>query len=338
MSVCPARLKPFCLALPSTWVMEGMRDMVLAGAFDWKSFWIGFGLNLLCTGAFALFCARMLDRGGDNGQLVRIAGQLGGLSMKRNGFMIALLTLAGSASAAIRTQTVEYMDGKTALQGTLVYDDARSGKAPGILVVHEWKGLGDYAKGRADQLAKLGHVAFALDMYGKGVYAKDHEEAGRLSGVFFNDRDLMRRRALAGLEILKNDPHVDASRLAAIGYCFGGTTVLELARAGTDLKGVVSFHGNLASPNPADAATLKAKILVLQGADDAWTAGGIPGFQEEMKKAKADYQIVSCGGAVHSFTVKEAGDDPSKGMAYAAAADRRSWRALMEFFKELGIQ
>jgi dienelactone hydrolase len=183
-------------------------------------------------------------------------------------------------------------------------------------------------------LAQRGYTAFALDMYGKGVYAKDHEEAGKLAGAFFGDRAAMRKRALAGLAQLKAAPFVDETKIAAIGYCFGGTTVLELARAGTDLKGVASFHGNLATPTPA-TETPKAKILVLHGADDGFVNAALPGFIEEMRKVKADWQLNQYGGAVHSFTVKEAGNDPSKGMAYDAQADARSWAALGSFLEEL---
>jgi dienelactone hydrolase len=171
-------------------------------------------------------------------------------------------------------------------------------------------------------------------MYGKGVYAKTHDEAGALAGAFFNDRKAMRERALVGLEQLKKMPYVDETQLGAIGYCFGGTTVLELARAGTDLKGVVSFHGALGTPTPAVAAP-KAKILVLHGADDAMINPQVPAFLEEMRKSGADWQFVQYGGAVHSFTVSEAGSDPSKGAAYNKAADERSWQAMRAFFDEI---
>lgn len=246
------------------------------------------------------------------------------------------LLLAGAlpASAAFRTKAVEYKHGDVVLQGWAAWDDGFKEKRPGVLVVHEWWGHGPYARRRAEQLAKLGYTAFALDMYGKGVLAKDHEEAGKLAGAFFADRKAMRERALAGLAELKKLPFVDEGKLAAIGYCFGGTTVLELARAGTKLAGVASFHGNLASPTPAAEAP-KAKILVLHGADDKFVNEALPGFVEEMRKAKADWQLVQYGGAVHSFTVKEAGDDPSKGMAYDKKADERSWKALLAFFDEL---
>ncbi len=248
---------------------------------------------------------------------------------------LALVAFAAlPASAIIKTKAVEYKHGDVTLSGWAAWEDGFKEKRPGVLVVHEWWGHGPYARKRAEQLAKQGYTAFALDMYGKGVLAKDHEEAGKLAGAFNNDRAAMRARALAGLAELKKLPFVDADKLAAIGYCFGGTTVLELARAGTDLKGVASFHGNLASPTPATEAP-KAKVLVLHGADDGFVNAALPGFIEEMRKVKADWQLVQYGGAVHSFTVREAGDDPAKGMAYDAKADARSWKALLAFLDEL---
>lgn len=247
-----------------------------------------------------------------------------------------LLLLAASlpANALVKTRAVEYKDGDVVLQGWAAWEDGFKETRPGILVVHEWKGHGPYARRRAEQLARLGFTAFAVDMYGKGVYAKDHEEAGKLAGAFFGDRSLMRKRALAGLEQLRKLPFVDQGKLGAIGYCFGGTTVLELARAGADLKGVASFHGNLSAPMPA-AERPKAAILVLHGAEDAHVNPGVPGFIEEMRKVGADWQLVQYGGAVHSFTVPEAGTDTAKGMAYNKAADLRSWDAMHSFFDRL---
>lgn len=196
----------------------------------------------------------------------------------------------------------------------LVCDTAVEGPRPGILVVHEWKGLNDYAKRRAYQLAGLGYAAFAADMYGKGVRAKDHEEAGRLSGIYRNDRQLTRGRIGAALEVLRAQPQVDPARIGAIGYCFGGMAVLELARGGADVKGVVSFHGSLDTPVPAAPGSVKAKVLVLTGADDSYVSAGVPGFEKEMK---------------------EAGNDPSTGAAYNAEADRKSWEEMERFFAGL---
>ena len=254
--------------------------------------------------------------------------------MKTLAVVLAALVLAAPVRAALRSKAVEYKDGDTVLQGFAYWDDGFKDKRPGVLVAHEWYGNGPYSKRRAEMLAKLGYTAFALDMYGKGVYATDHEQAAKLAGVFFNDRASMRRRAMLGVEELKKLPHVDSSKLAAIGYCFGGTTVLELARMGADLKGVASFHGNLATPNPATEKP-KAKIAVFQGADDAMTMPAVPAFEDEMRKAGADWQFTAYGGAVHSFTVEEAGNDNSKGMAYNKEADERSWKALQDFFAEI---
>jgi dienelactone hydrolase len=254
--------------------------------------------------------------------------------MKRLASLSAALLLAAPAGAKLVKKVVDYKDGDVALQGYAVWDDGFKDKRPGVLVVHEWWGHGPYARRRAEMLAQQGYTAFALDMYGKGVYAKDHEQAGKLAGAFFNDRAAMRTRAMAGLEQLKKLPYVDQTKLAAIGYCFGGTTVLELARMGADLKGVASFHGNLATPTPATEKP-KAKIAVFQGGDDQMTLPGVAPFEEEMRKSGADWQLTTYGGAVHSFTVAEAGGDNSKGMAYNKEADQRSWKALQDFFAEI---
>lgn len=248
--------------------------------------------------------------------------------MKRIAAVLSSLLAVQPALAALKSRSVEYKDGDVVLQGTAYYDDGFKDKRPGVVVVHEWTGLGSYARRRAEMLAKQGYTALAIDMYGKGVYAKDHDEAGRLAGAFFGDRELMRRRALAGLDQLRKLPFVDESRLAAIGYCFGGAAVLELARAGAELKGVASFHGQLASPSPA-AAKPKAKILVLHGSEDAHVNPHIPAFLEEMRKSGADWQMINYGGAVHGFTNWE------NASAYDKSADERSWKALLAFFEEI---
>lgn len=260
-------------------------------------------------------------------------------STRRIVSVIGLLILGAAsapAQAALQTRTVEYRDGQTVLQGYLAYDDAVTGARPGVLVVHEWKGLGDYAKHRAEQLAGLGYIAFAADMYGRGVYAATHEEAAQLSGALRRDRALMRRRVQAGLAVLAAQPQIDPQRLAAIGYCFGGTSVLELARSGAAVHGVVSFHGVLDAPQPAQPGQVQARVLVLTGADDPHVPPAqVAAFEEEMRAAGADYRVVSYPGAVHSFTVPEAGNDPSTGIAYNAAADRQSWTELRRFFAQL---
>jgi dienelactone hydrolase len=243
---------------------------------------------------------------------------------------------AFSAEARVNTETVAYRDGDTILEGFLAYDDAVKGKRPGVVVVHEWWGLNDYAKGRAEELANLGYVAFAIDMYGKGVRAKTAEEAGKLAGIYRSDRKLMRRRAAAGLEVLKKYPLTDTNRIAAIGYCFGGGVVLERARGGADVAGVVSFHGNLDNPNPADAKDIRASVLVLHGADDPFVKQEqVDAFWDEMKKTSADWQVNIYSGAVHSFTNPASGNDPSKGLAYNEKAARRAWSAMKLFFGEI---
>lgn len=241
-----------------------------------------------------------------------------------------------SAAAAIKTETVEYKQGDTVLEGYLAYDDSIVNRRPGVLIVHQWKGLGDYEKKRAEMLAKLGYVAFAADIYGKGVRPADTQAAAALAGKYKKDVALLRKRASAALEQLRKAPSVDAQQVAAIGYCFGGTTVLELARSGAGLDGVVSFHGGLATPDPNDARNIKARVLALHGADDPFVPPAeVQGFEEEMRKAKVDWQLVAYGNAVHSFTHWDAGTDNSKGAAYNEKADRRSWAAMRAFFDEL---
>jgi dienelactone hydrolase len=184
-------------------------------------------------------------------------------------------------------------------------------------------------------LARLGYVAFASDIYGKGVLAKDAKEAAALAGIYLGDRKLLRARASAGLDVLRNRPEVDPKRLAAIGYCFGGTTVLELARSGADLASVVSFHGLLNTQTPGDARNINGKVLVLHGGDDPYVPmKQVEAFQEEMRNGGVDWQFVTYGGAVHRFTNPEAGNDNSKGAAYNERADRRSWEAMKDFFAE----
>ncbi len=185
-------------------------------------------------------------------------------------------------------------------------------------------------------LAGLGYVAFAADIYGKGIRPKDAKEAGPLSGKYKSDRALLRARVNAGFAELVKDPHVDAAQTAAIGYCFGGTTVLELARSGAPVAGVVTFHGGLDSPAPADAKNIKAKLLVLHGASDPYEKPeDFAAFQKELNDAKVDWQLNMYGGAVHCFTDSGAGDDASKGCAYNAEADARSWQAMKDFFGDL---
>lgn len=243
---------------------------------------------------------------------------------------------AVSFAAELRQEAVEYKHDNALLEGYLVYDHSISGRRPGILLVHEWTGLNDYIKMRAEKLARLGYVAFAVDMYGKGIRPKDRQEAAKQAGIYRADRQLMRERVRAGLKQLLKNKLVDEKRVAAIGYCFGGGTVLELARSAEDIAGVVSFHGSLDTLRPEDSKEIKAKILVLHGADDPNISHGeLAAFEDEMRQAKADWQVVLYGNAVHSFTNPDAGNDPSSGVAYNARADRRSWQEMLLFFEEI---
>jgi dienelactone hydrolase len=250
--------------------------------------------------------------------------------------LLCMVAWGGTAQAALRTAAVEYRQGDVLLEGYLAYDDGYVGRRPGILVVHEWWGINDFVRRRVDQLAGLGYVAFAADIYGKGVRTTNPKEAGELAGRFRKDRQLLRARAAAGLDVLRQEPHTDPARLAAIGFCFGGTTVLELARSGADLGGVVSFHGGLDTPNPVDATRIKGRVLALHGADDPFVpAADVAGFEKEMRSAGIDWQLNIYGGAVHSFTNPDAGNDPAKGAAYNERAARRAWEAMRLFFREL---
>lgn len=259
--------------------------------------------------------------------------------MKQFAWALMLLAAAAGAEGKVVTQTVEYADGDTVLEGYLAYDDATADPRPGVLVIHEWTGVGEYVKGRAEQLAGLGYVALAADIYGKGVRPSKPEDCGREAGKFKADRALLRARARAGLARLAAEPRVDKTRLAAIGYCFGGTSVLELARSGADFRVAVSFHGGLDAPRRDEAKNIRARILVCHGADDRFIPDAdIAAFQKEMREGQVDWQMISYGGAVHSFTNPAAGDDPSRGVAYHAAADRRSWAAMLALFEEVFTQ
>ena len=255
--------------------------------------------------------------------------------MKKVLLILSILLFAATAEAKIVSKHMEYRHGDTILEGYLAYDEAIKNKRPGVLVVHEWWGLNDYVRMRVDKLAKLGYVAFALDMYGKGIWTKDPAKAGELSG-HLRGKPIMRQRARAGLEILQKNDRVDTTKIAAIGYCFGGTTVLELAYSGAEIAGIVSFHGGLTVPKPEDMRRIKAKILVLHGADDGFIPSKeIDAFQAGMRQAGADWQMVYYGGAVHSFTNPDADRKNIKGIAYHKKADARSWKNMQLFFKEI---
>jgi len=257
---------------------------------------------------------------------------------------IALLSLAAlatvafttSAHAAIKTEVVEYKSGGTPLQGFLAYDDASTKPRPGILLIHDWMGVEGYAESRARQLAELGYVAFAADIYGKGVRPADPKQAGALAGKYKGDRALYRERLKSGLAQLTGNKLVAPGKVAVIGYCFGGTGALELARSGADLKGVVTFHGGLGTPTPADAKNIKCPVLVLHGADDPMVKPDeVAAFKKEMDDARVKYTFIAYPGAVHAFTRPDVGSDKSKGVAYNEEADHKSWAEMKKFFSQI---
>jgi dienelactone hydrolase len=248
-----------------------------------------------------------------------------------------VLALAAQAQAAVQTKTVTYKSGDTQLKGFLAWDDAAEGKRPGVLVVHEFWGLNDYAKKRAEQLAKLGYVAFACDMYGDGKSTEHPQEAAKMAKMVRENQDEWRARALAGLEVLKKNEHVDPDKLAAIGYCFGGSTVQQLAYTGTPgLKAVVSFHGALVVATPEQSKAVKTKMLICHGADDKFIPEKtVKEFRAALDDAKVPYEFIAYPGAVHSFTVPGAGNDNSKGTAYNKEADQQSWASMQKLFKQV---
>ena len=250
-------------------------------------------------------------------------------------FISSLLLSTSLLHAEIKETVVEYKSGDVVCEGLHVVDTAKSGKLPAVLIIHQWTGLSENEKMRARMLAELGYNVFAADIYGKGVRPQP-PAAGQEAGKYKSNRKLYRERMLSALEVLDKDPQTDVSKVAAIGYCFGGTGVIELARSGALINGVVSFHGGLDSPTPADGKNIKGKVLALHGADDPLVkAPDIAAFEQEMKDAKVDYKLVSYPGAVHAFTQKAAGNDNSKGVAYNEAADKASWEEMKAFFDRI---
>ena len=251
----------------------------------------------------------------------------------------SILFVSSSADAAVQTKKVTYKHGDLECQGFLAWDDAVLGARPGVLVVHEWWGLDGYAKRRAEMLAKLGYIAFAADMYGEGKTVEHPQDAGAMAGKVRMNVDDWRKRGLAALEVLKSQPECDKHNLAAIGYCFGGSTVQQLAFAGTDLKCVASFHGALVTPTPEQVKATKASILICHGADDSFIpAEAVKSFRDALDKSGAKCEFHSYPGARHSFTVLEA-DAVSKkfnlpGLQYNKAADEQSWADMQKLFKE----
>lgn len=244
--------------------------------------------------------------------------------------------LSSSASAAVQTKKIDYEHGGQTYSGHLAWDDSIKGPRPGVLVVHEWWGLDDYARKRAEQLAAMGYTAFALDMYGKGKLTEHPREAQQWATEVRQNVDEWRARALAGLDVLKKQENVDSNRLAAIGYCFGGSTVLQLAYAGAPLRGVVTFHGALSPATDEQASKLKTSILVCHGAADTFIPEQqVLAFRAPLEKAGADWQMIYYAGAKHSFTSPEADKRNMPGIAYDQKADERSWKHMQDFFGEV---
>jgi dienelactone hydrolase len=254
-------------------------------------------------------------------------------------FLAALTTGLPSAEAKVIGKNVTYTAGGVALKGYLAYDDKIKGPRPGVLVVHEWWGLNDYTRNRAKMLAKLGYSALAVDMYGEGKQTTHPDDAQKFSSEVMKNFDIGKARFLAGMEFLQKQPTVDPERMAAIGYCFGGGIVLNMARQGADLKGVVSFHGSLAAVKPAAPGMIKAKTRVYTGANDNFVPpAAVEAFKKEMTDAGADFQVISYPGAVHAFTNPEAsalGKKYNLPLAYNAKADKDSWNEMKKFFNEI---
>jgi len=236
---------------------------------------------------------------------------------------------------AIQTESVTYTAGGTTLRGVLATDPAKSGRRPGVLVVHEWWGHNAHARRAARRLASAGYVAFALDMFGKGKVTTHPDSAQAFVAAAMQDAEAIPTRFDAALAQLKADPHVDGARIGAIGYCFGGAVVLGMARAGENLKAVGTFHGALATQHPAEPGKVKAKLLIQTGADDPMVnATAVAAFQKEMTAAGANYRVITYPGAKHSFTYPDADKAGVPGLAYNAAADQKSWAELLKFFKK----
>lgn len=257
-------------------------------------------------------------------------------------FALAVMGLVIPPCSAAKHEVVsemflEYEHEGTICEGFVVYSATRVGRRPGVIVIHEWNGITPQVMNRCRKLAGLGYVAFAADIYGKGIRPATREEAAKQARIYRENRALMRGRAKASLAAIRRLPQVDPAQIAVMGYCFGGGVALELARSGADVLGVVSFHGNLDTPVPEDARNIRAKVLILHGAADPHVPmNQVQGFHREMETADTtDWQLVMYGHAVHSFTNPQAGDDPADGTAYNEKADRRSWEAMKAFFEEV---
>ncbi len=255
--------------------------------------------------------------------------------MRKTFLLTALFTLSTSAvQAEVKTKQVIYTYEGVTLKGHLAWDDKVQGKRPGVLVVHEWWGLNDYARKRAEQLAEMGLVAFACDMYGEGKVTEHPKEAAAMAGEVRKNLKTWQGRAQAALKVLQEDEHVDGQRLAAIGYCFGGSTALQLAYSGADVAAICTFHAAVPTPEPEQAKAIKAKLLICHGALDPFVKDEtLQKARAAFDEAKVDYEMNYYGGAEHSFTVPDIARAGVKGLAYNAEADRRSWQAMQLLFR-----
>ncbi len=251
--------------------------------------------------------------------------------------LLTLLLLASVASAEVKTEVIEYQVGDKTFDGYLAYDDSIKGPRPGVIVFHEWWGLNDYAKKRTTMLAELGYVAFAADMYGDGQFVDHPKDAGAMAGKVRANVDEWQKRATVALDVLKKRPQCNPDKIAAIGYCFGGSTALQLGYTGADVDAIATFHAALPTPSEDQAEAIEAKVLVCHGADDGFVSQeSIDAFQEKLKDAEVDLNFVAFPGAVHSFTVEDSGKHNNPGMQYNKEADEKSWAMLLDLLnKEL---
>jgi len=259
--------------------------------------------------------------------------------MKSILLLLSLCWFGSAAQGAVQGRDVDYEADGVTLKGYLAYDDAVKGKRPGVLVVHEWWGQNEYARRRARMLAALGYTALAVDMYGNGRTADNPDEARKLSGELYSNMPMAKARFEAAMQLLRNQPTVQADELAAYGYCFGGGIALNMARMGEDLKGVASFHGGLGTSNPAQPGMIKAHIISFSGdADPTIGADKVAAFRKEMDAAGADYRVVIYPGAKHAFTNPDAdvlGKKFNMPIAYDAAADKDSWKQATVFLQDV---
>lgn len=269
----------------------------------------------------------------------RVSTYVAALTLFSSTLISSAVFCFSTASAKIVEKKIDYKSSTTPLVGQLYFDDSIKGPRPGVLVVHEWYGLNDYAKMRAKKLAELGYVALAVDMYGYGKNDKHPSKAKEFMDAAVSDPKELRDRFSAALDALKSSGFLEKENVAAIGYCFGGSVVLNMARAGIPLKGVVSFHGGLGSQTPAKESEIKAKILVATGgADPMVPADQVAAFSQEMSLAKVDFELMSFPDALHAFTnpsATEMGKKHGLPLAYNKDADERSWSRMKDFLKRV---